>query len=444
MEEDTIFAVATASGRAGIAIVRLSGPGAATVLGRIAGHNAPVPRRATRARLRHPDTGDPLDDALFLWFPAPASLTGEDVVELHLHGGRAVVEGVLEALSGLDGLRPAEPGEFSRRAFDHGKFDLTAAEGLADLIAAETPAQRRQALGQLNGALTRLYDGWRTRLVQALAHLEATIDFSDEDLPETVEATLRNELKVLKNDISTHLEDGRRGERLRNGLRITLVGPPNSGKSSLLNALARRDAAIVSASPGTTRDPIDVHLDSGGFPVILTDTAGLRETAEEVESEGIRRTLARAEDSDLKLIVLDGVTWPAVDAMTLALMDEDAILVVNKTDLLGNAETFEVAGRRAMGISVRTGQGLEGLVYNLEKDIAARWTPRPEPALSRIRHRLALQDCRDALSRALVSPLADLMAEDVRLAARALGRITGRVDVEQVLDVIFRDFCIGK
>ena len=273
MSAATIFALASAPGRAGIAVIRVSGVGAGEALRRL-GCPLPAPRKATRARFVDPVSGDLLDDGLVLWFPAPHSFTGEDVAELHIHGGRAVMEGVLDALSGIAGLRPAEAGEFTRRAFLNDKLDLTQAEALADLVDAETRAQAKQALRQMGGALKELYDDWRHRLVQALAHLEAVIDFPDEDLPPDVADKIWGDVRELETAITRHLDDGARGERVREGLRIAIVGAPNAGKSSLLNALARRDAAIVSEIPGTTRDVIDVHMDLGGYAVTLTDTAG--------------------------------------------------------------------------------------------------------------------------------------------------------------------------
>lgn len=442
---DTIFALATAPGRAGVAVVRISGPGAADALSALRpGRPAPVPRMATRATLRDPATGEILDDALALLFAAPRSFTGEDVVELHLHGGRAVVTGVVEALAALPGLRLAEPGEFTRRAFENGKFDLTEAEAVADLVDAETAAQRRQALRQMEGALGRLYDGWRERLTRALAHIEADIDFAEEDLPGGLALSVRPVLETLVAEIDAHLNDGGRGERLREGLHIAIVGAPNAGKSSLLNALARREAAIVSARAGTTRDVIEVHLDLGGYPVVLADTAGLREAAaDEVEEEGIRRARDRAARADLKIAVFDGTEWPALDPATLALIDGDALPVVNKADVAAPSSPI-ISGRQALPVSARTGFGLGELERRLTALCSDRLAAGGAPALTRARHRSALGECRDALSRALAAPLPELAAEDVRLASRALGRITGRVDVEDLLDVIFRDFCIGK
>ncbi len=440
---ETIFALATGIGRGAVAILRLSGSGAGPALDALTGRDRPAPRRAVHATLRQPPTGDILDRALVLWFPGPDSYTGEDVVELHLHGGRAVIDGVAGALAALPGLRPAEPGEFTRRAFLSGKLDLTAAEAVADLVDADTAAQRRQALQQLGGELGRLYDDWRQRLVRLLAHLEATIDFAEDDLPAGLDQAAQAGLSALIQDIDHHLQDGRRGERLRDGLSVAIVGPPNAGKSSLLNRLAQREAAIVSAESGTTRDVIEVHLDIGGYPVVLADTAGLRESANAVESEGIRRALERAGQADLKIAVFDGDCWPDIDPITAGLVDDDTLIVVNKLDRHG-VLTPAISGRTGLGVSARSGAGLTTLLDRLTRMVTARLDTAGRPTLSRWRHRVALEDCRRALVRAVAAPLPELIAEDLRLATRALGRITGRVAVDEVLDVIFRDFCIGK
>jgi tRNA modification GTPase len=350
---------------------------------------------------------------------------------------------LVEALSALPGLRLAEPGEFTRRAFENGKLDLTEAEAVADIVAAETAAQRRQALRQLDGALGRLYERWRDRLTRALAHLEADIDFPDEDLPGGVAMAVRPVLAGLAAEIAGHLDDGHRGERLRDGVAVAILGAPNAGKSSLLNALARRDVAIVSERAGTTRDVVEVHLDLGGWPVTLADTAGLRDATDEIEGEGIRRALDRAEKADLRLAVFDATALPALDPRTLALLGPSTIAVVNKADRAPGLDAG-AAVPGALAVSAATGAGLPALLERLTGMVADGLDAAGPPALTRARHRAALEDCRAALSRALDAPLPELAAEDVRLASRALGRITGRVDVEDLLDVIFRDFCIGK
>jgi tRNA modification GTPase len=444
VKADTIFALASAPGRAGVAVMRLSGQEAGTALARLAGA-LPPPRRAARRRFADPRTGEAIDDGLALFFPAPHSFTGEDVAELHIHGSRAVIAALLDALAALPGLRLAEPGEFTRRAFEHGKLDLTAAEGLADLVAAETAAQRRQALRQLEGALGRLYEDWRERLLRALAHLEAAIDFPEEGLPEDLSGTVRESAAALRAEIARHLADGHRGERLRDGVAVAIIGPPNAGKSSLMNALARRDVAITSAVAGTTRDVIEVALDLGGYAIVLADTAGLRDAADSIEEEGVRRARARAAAADLRLLVLDA-TEP-VPALPAGLVDRDTVVILNKVDL-GVGDVGERADRLADGpalrLSVLTGMGMSALLARLEKEVAARFAPGDAPLLTRARHREALEACISALDRFAQQPALELAAEDLRLATQALGRITGRVDIEDMLDVIFREFCIGK
>jgi tRNA modification GTPase len=445
---DTIFAPATPPGRSAIAVIRLSGPACADVCRRLTKRPPPAPRQAALRRLYDPASGHAIDDGLVLWFPGPASATGEDVLELQVHGGRAVVAELLMALASLPGLRPADPGEFSRRAFLHGRMDLTAAEGLADLVAAETRAQARQALRQLDGALGRLYEQWRSALLGALARIEAEIDFApDGDVPDDAVAAIGPVLARVSAEMAAHLEDGRRGERLRAGLTIAVVGPPNAGKSSLINRLAQRDVAIVTPEPGTTRDVLEVHLDLAGYPVMLLDTAGLRAPVGSAEAEGVRRARQRAAEADLRLALLDGAFWPALDPGTLALIDDDAIVVVNKADLGRLPDELVVAARPAVRLSCLTGEGLDQLLQVMTVRAGEQMSAGEAPLLTRARHRAALESAREALGRiATLPPDAELalVAEDLRLAVRAIGRITGRVGVEDLLDIIFAEFCIGK
>jgi tRNA modification GTPase len=365
------------------------------------------------------------------------------MAELQIHGGRAVIEAVFGALGAIPGLRLAEPGEFARRAFENGKLDLTEAEGLADLIDAETEAQRRQALRQSSGALRKLYDGWRSWLIEALAAIEAELDFSDEgDVPEAVAARARSVVGALRDEIATHLADRRGGEILRDGFRVVIAGPPNAGKSSLMNALARRDVAIVSEEAGTTRDVIEVRLDLGGFPVILMDTAGIREAAGAIEQEGIRRALDRAREADLVLWIADATAIRDADPRELDLPSGVPVLkAINKIDIATASP-----GKDAVPLSVLTGEGLQRLIEELTKGARKAVSIGESPAITRARHRLELERCATALCRFLEGDFVDLelRAEDLRTAAAALGRLTGRVDVEDILDKIFADFCIGK
>lgn len=441
---DTIYALSTAAGRAAVAVIRISGPDAASAVRSLIVGELPPPRVAAVRELWDPRSGERLDRGLLLHFPAPNSFTGEDLLELQLHGGRAVVQAALDALGDCAGLRPAEPGEFTRRAFEHGKLDLTAAEGLADLVNAETAAQRRQALRQLGGELGKLYESWRQELLSALARIEACIDFPEEGLPGDLVEQTRVTLTSVARDIDRHLNDNRRGERLRDGIHVAILGAPNVGKSSLLNALAGRPAAIVSAKAGTTRDIIEVHMDLAGYPVVLADTAGLHDTEEEVEIEGVRRARERAGLADIKILMIssDGIQDIVPELRNLA--DGDAIFAVNKCDLFNPGSVGELCGRPTHLISALTGAGIEELLDTLTAAVIERAGLGMTPALTRERHRLALEACLVSLQRSLGAEVAELLAEDLRLAVRAIGRITGRVDVEDMLDCIFREFCIGK
>jgi tRNA modification GTPase len=441
---ETIFALSTAAGRAAIAVVRVSGPRAGAALETLTGKALPRPRQASYRRVLNPDTGTAIDDGLVLWFPAPGSETGEDLAEFQIHGGRATVAALLAALGRLPGLRLARPGEFTRRAFGNGKLDLTAVEGLADLIEAETEAQRRQATRQLSGELGRIYEAWRAGLMAILAHAEAAIEFPDEAAEQGFGSKIAREVATLVAEIARHLDDGGRGERLRAGLSVAILGAPNVGKSSLLNALSKREAAIVSARAGTTRDVVEVQLDLGGYPVLLADTAGIRDSADEIEIEGVRRAKVRAEEADVRLVVLDAEAWPDVGPEIRALLGPGSLVVINKIDARDVPGEPALEGVSALKLSARTGQGMADLIAALEREAVARMGVSETPLVTRARHREALERCSAALARSADAKLPELVAEDLRLAARELGRITGRVGVEDLLDVIFRDFCIGK
>jgi tRNA modification GTPase len=434
MSSDTIFALSSGAPTAGVAIIRVSGPavrfGLETLIDSI-----PEPRRASLHSIRGTD-GNTLDRGLVLFFPGPASFTGEDVAEFHVHGGRAVVAAMLSALDVLPGFRPAQAGEFTRRAFANQRLDLTQVEGLADLVTAETEAQRRQALHQADGALGRLYDGWRDRLVRARALIEAELDFPDEeDVPGSVSVQAWDIVGEVEKEMVDHLAD-RRGERLRDGAEVVILGAPNAGKSSLLNAIARRDVAIVTPEPGTTRDLIEVKLDLGGYPVTLVDTAGIRETDGAIEREGIRRAEARAESADIVLWLEDASASGGPPAPA------NAIRVATKIDLIDSAaqRSPETA------VSSRTGAGINDLIALITTRIVAGLPPAESPLITRSRHRSAVQAAASSLAKARSSEgsALELRAEDLRLASDALARVTGRIDVEDLLDVIFRDFCIGK
>lgn len=443
----TIFAVATAGGRGAVAVVRISGPGARSALAAL-GVKTIKPRIASLRRLIHP-SGDVLDDALILWFPGPRSYTGEDCAELHLHGGRAVIEGVLEALEGL-GLEPAAQGAFTRRAFEHGKMDLGQAEAVADLIDAESAAQARQALAQLSGALGARHEGWRWQLLAALASLEAAVDFPDEEVPPGEEHRAKAPLERIIADIDLALVDGARGRRVRDGYRVAILGAPNAGKSSLLNAVAGRDAAIVTPVAGSTRDVIEAHITLEGHRVILADTAGLRPTVDWVETEGVRRAEAQAQLADLRLWVIDQSGDDEAWRAGLSLARSGDLCILNKADLrAGAASTCAQTAARAQGletlaVSLANGEGgrvLDWLADRVLKDLSGAVFP----ATTRERHATLLTSARDHLARAvLILDEPELAAEDVRLALRGLAMVTGSVGAEDVLGEVFANFCIGK
>jgi len=431
---DTIFAPASGHGRAAICVVRLSGGRSRAVLEVLAG-GVPAPRRLALRTLRD-EAGEALDQALVAWLPGPGSFTGEDQAELHIHGGLATRAAVLRVLAALPGCRPAQPGEFTRRAFLNGRMDLSRVDGLADLIDAETEAQRRQAYRQLEGWLGIAVERWRETLLNGLALFEAALDFADEgDVPETLEA----EALAAMADVASQIEaalDQTGGERLREGFSVVLAGPPNAGKSTLLNALARRDVAIVSPVAGTTRDAIEVHCDVHGLPIVFVDTAGLRDSDDAVERAGVERARARAADADLVLWLVppEGTREPKPAGRRV-------LTVGTKADLAAPRGEVDLA------IAAATGAGLDGLLETLAAEASLRFG-QGDAVITRERHRTALRRAGDSLGRALALARtggpSELLAEDLRLAVRAVGEVTGRVDVDDVLDRLFESFCIGK
>ncbi len=436
----TIFALATSAGRAGVAVIRVSGSDAGSVLCALSGRKLPAPRIA-RLRILKDQNGDTLDQALVLWLPGPGSFTGEDMVELHTHGSVAVIEAVSHALYGL-GLRQAAPGEFTRRAFENGKLDLTEAEGLADLIDAQSEGQRRQALRQMGGGLREIYEGWRGLILDALAMVEGEIDFPDEDdVPDALAHRAAPGLAELASKLKAALQDSNRGEKVRSGLDIAIIGAPNAGKSSILNRLARRDAAIVSAQAGTTRDIVEIHMHIAGLPVRFSDTAGLRETDDSVEAEGVKRARLRARDADIRLGVIDLTSNnnAVLDALTV-----DDFVVYNKADI-GKAPKQNVS-RETFLVSAETGAGFADLETALERAIISRFAQTEQAGLTRARHvacvRKALCAIENACENLAIAP--ELAGADLRVALHAIKELAGEADIEAVLDRVFSQFCIGK
>ncbi|OQR87506.1 tRNA modification GTPase TrmE [Achlya hypogyna] len=442
--QDTIYALSSAEGRAGVAVVRISGPMADTCLAQM------TTARAVVRNIHHPSTKEVLDSAMAIRFPQPKSFTGEDIVELHLHGSRPVVTGVLQALSTIPSCRPAEPGEFTERAFDNHKMDLMQVEGLADLLNSETEAQRKQALHQISGSVGQVYEDWRLTLVRCMAHAEANIDFGDDedDVTDAAYDAVVDKVRELHASIGRHLADGRRGEILRNGVQVAILGAPNAGKSSLLNVLARRDAAIVSPIAGTTRDIVQVPLNLGGYPVTLSDTAGIRETDDVIEKEGVQRAHKCRAEAHLKILVVDAND--TLDPSVVDLVDANTIVVLNKLDLAANQIPQLALQAAAMcPISCVEGTGVDAFLQTLQAHVKNLFAGANDDAqgllITRERHRTHLQDCVTHLKSFLEHPYeSELAAEDLRRAIQSIGRIVGRIDVEDILDVLFRDFCIGK
>ncbi len=442
---DTIYAVSSAMGRGGVAVIRVSGPDALSGLQKLASLKKIKPRFAYYAVLKHPDTKEMLDQAVVLYFQGPKSFTGEDCVEYHIHGGRAVIQGMMNVLGSFENYRMAEAGEFTKRAFINGKMDLTEAEAVADLIHAETEMQKLQALSQVSGSLSKIYFDWSDRLKKILAHQEADIEFPDEDMPDGVSEHLQPEIIRIIAELQEHLDDKRRGEILRDGIKIAILGAPNAGKSSLTNLLTQRDVAIVSDQAGTTRDVIETHLDLAGYPVVIADTAGLRKAKEDqIEAIGIDRAKKRAAEADIKIILFDAAQ--NFDQESLDLIDDQSIIVLNKVDLRPeHPDQEKLLPSQPVMISTKDNHGIDLLLDVLTDHIKKIFDGRSDaPNLTRERHRQSLQHAYDDLQSSLNADLPELAAEDMRMAMRHIGKITGRIDVEDLLDVIFKDFCIGK
>ena len=438
--EDTILALATGSLHAATALIRISGNGASRTAN-ILGFKVPKQRLASVAILK--DGERKLDEALVIFFKGPRSYTGEDVMELHVHGGRAVIEAVINTLQKQGGFRIAEPGEFTKRAVLNGKMDLTKAEGINDLIQAETEAQRVQSFAQVDGALSEIAFGWREKAIKMAAHIEAYIDFPDEEIPESTLTSLGDEMSVLIRDIEKGLNDGRRGEILREGFRVAVIGPPNAGKSTLVNWLSKRPVSIISEQPGTTRDVLEASLDLGGYPVIIADTAGLRASTDPIENEGIKRAQEWAKTANSRLILLE----PSTEAGFLERLKpnpECDLVVLNKIDLLPR----DFKKEETLAISLKDEIGLDKLLNGLKKIVSKSMVGQELPVITRTRHREALQRCLNSIKSAktalLLGEEPEIVAEELRAATKSLGRVVGAVDVEDLLDVVFGDFCIGK
>ena len=443
---DTIYALASGGGRSGVAVVRISGRQALNVLS-IMGVENPEPRYALLRNLKNPKDNSVLDNALVLYFNAPHSFTGEDVVEIHLHGSKAVLSETFSVLEDIQGVALAQPGEFSKRAFENGKMDLTGAEGLIDLINSETHAQMKQAQRQAVGELGTLYNGWADKIIPLLAHYEAYIDFPDEDLPESLSQEALSKIGGIMHVIEHHLADNNRGERLRDGIQVAVVGSPNAGKSSLVNTLAKRDVAIVSDTAGTTRDVIEVSLDMAGYPVRLFDTAGIRDSSDEIEVEGIKRAITTAQSADIILLIIDAsntlITQDSIDKSIAELGNNTAPVIVLANKCEKQSYRVPIADN-VFAVSMTNAFGLDVFLSHLQSVVLDCFGMTGDPVITRARHREALVDCNHALQRALIAPEAELIAEDLRVAVRCIGRITGQIDVEELLDIVFNDFCIGK
>ena len=442
----TIYALSSGSGTSGIATIRVSGKLAKKVVEQLTNSQIPEPRIATLKKINNINTNELIDEGIIIWFPGPNSYTGEDMVEFHVHGSLAVVQAIQNSISEIEGCRIAEPGEFTKIAFQNNKINLLKAESIADLISSETEIQRRQAVKIMTGKSAERFNSWRDGLVKVLANVEAKIDFPDEDLPDDILKNIKIKVNVIKNEIKKTLNDQKVGERIREGFKIAIVGPPNAGKSSLLNYLSNKEAAIVSEIAGTTRDVIEVHLNINGLPVIISDTAGIRSSKDEIERKGIKLALQKAEDADLNIVIIE----PKSGFFTGFLKDlltSKSILVINKSDLNENLFLDEFKKYKPIYISIKKEKNLNLLITEIKNKLKHQFHNSEDILITRERHRQNLEKCVEHLQTFEEKNNLeefDKASEDLRLAIRHLGRITGKVDVEEILDSIFNDFCIGK
>ena len=442
----TIYALSSGPGISGVAVIRLSGQDTSKVIQLLTGKELPKPRVATLRKINKINTSELIDEGLILWFPGPESYTGEDMAEIQVHGSKAVVDALHSSLSDIENCRLAEPGEFTKLAFQNGKINLLKAESIADLISSETEIQRQQAIKIMNGKSSDQFNFLREKLLKILSHVEAKIDFPEEDLPNNILDEIKNSSNEVINKIKKILNDQKVGERIREGFKIAILGPTNAGKSSLMNHLSNRDVAIVSEIAGTTRDVIETHLNIDGYPVIISDTAGIRDSKDEIEKKGIKLSLNRAEEADLKLVVVDAKSLDFTDVLK-GLLDENAILVINKSDLLEKDIDPEIKKTNHVLISIKENKNIEELILKIKNNLKNKFLTSDDILITRERHRQHLQQCLDHLNnfnqKKEIEDF-DKAAEDLRLATRHLGMIVGKVDVEEILGSIFNDFCIGK
>ncbi|MGL3827507.1 tRNA uridine-5-carboxymethylaminomethyl(34) synthesis GTPase MnmE [Candidatus Pelagibacter communis] len=442
----TIFALSTGPGISGIAVIRISGKETANVIIKLTKKNLPPPRVATLKKIFKINTSELIDEGLILWFPGPESYTGEDMAEIQVHGSKAVVEALHSSIALIENCRLAEPGEFTRLAFQNGKINLLEAESIADLISSETEIQRQQAIKIMNGKSADQFNFLREKLLKILSHVEAKIDFPDEDLPSNILDQIKNDSNDVVQKIEKILNDQKVGERIREGFKIAIIGPTNAGKSSLINHLSNRDVAIVSEIAGTTRDVIETHLSIDGYPVIISDTAGIRESKDEIEKRGIKLSLNRAEEADLKIVVVDAKN-PGFTDVLKGLLDENAILVLNKSDLLKKEIDSKIKNINHVLISIKDNKNIDELISKIKNNLKNKFITSDDILITRERHRQHLKQCLDHLNnfnqKKEIEDF-DKAAEDLRLATRHLGMIVGKVDVEEILGSIFNDFCIGK